>query len=221
VKTNRKPRKPNTELKKFLLGFDGNLEILDLLPIVNTTFNETYDYHGLESYCQNNGIKYKSKRDRYIEYTKFLRGFNSEKTIDELRVLLNEKFNINYTRQQVKSLLHNYNIKYKPAYKTTPIGTEIFKRDNGLIFVKKANSVYVDKQRLLYEQYHNVELTPDDYIIFLNGDKNDFSKENLKKITSREHRNMAGVGLYFKQKELTNTGLQIAQLKIKTKEKDN
>ena len=221
MKTNRKPRKPNPELKKFLLGFNGELELIDLVPIVNSTFNENYDCVGLGHYCQNNGIKYKSKRDRYIEYTKFLRGFNGEKTIDELRVLFNGKFNINYTRQQVKSLLHNYNIKYKPAHRTVPIGTEIFKRDNGLIFVKKANYVYVDKQRLLYEQYHNVELTPDDYIIFLNGDKNDFSKENLKKITSREHRNMAGVGLYFKQEELTNTGIQIAQLKIKTKEKDN
>jgi hypothetical protein len=221
VKTNRKPRKPNPELKKFLLGFDGKLEIVDLLPIVNNTFNETYDYHGLESYCQNNGIKYKSKRDRYIDYTEYLKGFNGEKTIDELRVLLNEKFNINYTRQQVKSLLHNYHIKYKPAHKTVPVGTEIFTRDNGIIFVKKANCVYVDKQRLIYEKYYGEELTSDDYIIFLNGDKNDFRIENLKKVTSREHRNMAGVGLYFKDKDLTETGLQIAKLKIKTKEKDN
>jgi hypothetical protein len=67
------------------------------------------------------------------------------------------------------------------------IGDEIF---NGkATFIKTSNESkerygnYVLKQRYLYEQYHSVKLKTNELIIFLNGDKKDFSKENLYKVS--------------------------------------
>ena len=48
---------------------------------------------------------------------------------------------------------------------------------------KRRYDNYIVKQRYLYEHYHNVTLNTNDFIIFLNGDKKDFSKENLYKVS--------------------------------------
>jgi hypothetical protein len=73
------------------------------------------------------------------------------------------------------------------GYAEKNIGDEIF---NGkATFIKISNLTinrydnYILKQRYLYEIYHNIKLNNDDFIIFLNGDKNDFSKENLYKVS--------------------------------------
>lgn len=65
------------------------------------------------------------------------------------------------------------------------IGDEARRSYDGYIMVKVSDdpqggtSNFVMKQRLLYEKIHNVTL-PDDYcVVFLNNDKQDFSKENL------------------------------------------
>ena len=67
------------------------------------------------------------------------------------------------------------------------IGDEIF---NGkATFIKTSNESkerygnYILKQRYLYEQYHSVKLKTNELIIFLNGNKKDFSKENLYKVS--------------------------------------
>lgn len=44
----------------------------------------------------------------------------------------------------------------------------------------------ISKQKYLYQQYHNCKLLPNEVVIFLNGNKRDFSKENLYKITRGE-----------------------------------
>lgn len=65
------------------------------------------------------------------------------------------------------------------------IGEESQRGYDGYIMVKVSDNPqggannFVMKQRLLYEQFHNVTL-PDDYcVVFLNNNKQDFSKENL------------------------------------------
>lgn len=45
---------------------------------------------------------------------------------------------------------------------------------------KKNN--YMKKTRYMYQKYYNVILKEDEYIVHLNGDNDDFSKENLYKI---------------------------------------
>ena len=100
-----------------------------------------------------------------------------------------------------------------------PVGTEYVKPD-GMTLVKIAQpSVWEYKQRLLYKKYHNCELSNDDYIIFLNQNRNDFSKDNLKKITRKESAYLSNQQMFSKNPDVTNLGVLTAKLMIKAKEK--
>ena len=73
----------------------------------------------------------------------------------------------------------------------------------------------------MYEKYHNCKLTNDDFIVFLNQDRNDFSKENLKRITRRESSILSNQKMFSKDKDLTNLGILTAKLMIKSKNKED
>lgn len=71
------------------------------------------------------------------------------------------------------------------------IGGEMLRESDGYTLIKVSDDPkgggknFIMKQRLLYEKFHNVSL-PDDYlVIFLNNNKQDFSKENLYAIPRR------------------------------------
>ena len=91
---------------------------------------------------------------------------------------------------------------------------------DGYIEVKTAKySRWQLKQRVMYEKYHNVKLTSDDMIIFADQNKLNFEKDNLILISKRKSLTMATNKLFFKDKELTKTGVNIAELIIKINEK--
>ena len=71
----------------------------------------------------------------------------------------------------------------------------------------------------MYEKYHNVKLTQDDVIIFADQNKSNLEKDNLILITKNQLLKMNQDKLIFNDKELTKTGVNIAKLIIKTKEK--
>ena len=120
-------------------------------------------------------------------------------------------------RHRVKCIDYN-KTKVRDASKCE-IGYEYVKSD-GMILVKIAQpNIWDYKQRLMYKKYHNCELTTDDYIIFLNQDRNDFSKDNLVKITRRESSILSNQKMFSKNKDLTNLGILTAKLMIKANEK--
>lgn len=71
------------------------------------------------------------------------------------------------------------------------IGDEVFSESDGYTRVKVSDDPqggsknFVMKQRVLYEKFHNVQLPNDYLVIFLNNNKQDFSKENLYAIPRR------------------------------------
>lgn len=83
------------------------------------------------------------------------------------------------------------------------IGDEIINGQKNQTFIKISNSKlnkekYVLKQRYLYEKYHNIKLSKNECVIFLNGNNKDFSKENLYKITRGINCEMSMNKLYTK-----------------------
>jgi len=105
------------------------------------------------------------------------------------------------------------------------IGDEIF---NGkATFIKTSNESkerygnYVLKQRYLYEQYHSVKLKTNELIIFLNGDKKDFSKENLYKVSRYICGLMSGNRFLAKNSFKTLSRIKFCEWKQKIKEKGN
>jgi len=149
------------------------------------------------------------------------------KTIEQLLKIANDKYNYTITKEMLREYLSKRNIRYKnynlnkaqAMGNRIPIGTEYVKSD-GMILVKVAPNKWKYKQRLIYEQYYNVSLTNNDYIIFLDQNRNNFDINNLKCITRRESSILSNQKLFSKNPLATETGIKVAKLMIKTKEKE-
>ena len=149
-------------------------------------------------------------------------------TLDELLKFAKKQYKT-ITKHQLRLYLSKRKIRYKDfdyarfkraknAGDNVPIGTERVKSD-GMVQVKIAKDKWEYKQRLIYSQYHNIELTSDDYIIFLDQDRTNFDINNLKRVSRYESAVLSNQKLFFNNAELTETGIDVAKLIIKTKDK--
>ncbi|MBR6907728.1 hypothetical protein IKN40_04480 [bacterium] len=151
---------------------------------------------------------------------------SSKLTKEQLRKKLEKKYDIVIMKHAFETYLYRHGIKCTDYHQSKvrnmskkPIGYE-YVRDDGMVLIKVNHpSKWKYKQRLLYEKYHNCKLTSDDYIIFLNQDRTDFSKENLMRISQRESSILSNQKMFSKDPDLTKTGVLIAKLMIKAKEK--
>lgn len=165
-------------------------------------------------------------RNKYTkEFEDFIRKNAKKYNREELRQLAQSKFNIKISKDSFRRYLNRHKIKalynivnnVREVYRL-PIGTERI-TDEG-VFIKVAQpDKWRRKSRVMYEKYHNCKLNDDDYILFLNQDRNDFSKENLFKSTNREKCYLHNWGTFSKNPELTKTGILSARVTIKAKEK--
>lgn len=147
-------------------------------------------------------------------------------TLDELLKFAKKQYKT-ITKKQLQSYLSKRKIRYKDYNidmirgnqgDNVPIGTERVKSD-GMVQVKIAKDKWEYKQRLIYSQYHNVQLTSDDYIIFLDQDRTNFDINNLERVSRRESSIIANEKLFFKNSNLTKAGIDVVKLMIKTKDK--
>lgn len=68
------------------------------------------------------------------------------------------------------------------------------------------------KARWLYEKEYNEELTRNDVIIYLDGNKTNLDIRNLKKITRAENLIMNHNNLRYNNKETTETAITLAKM---------
>ena len=146
------------------------------------------------------------------------------KKIVELLEIANKKYNYNINRSQLRQYLSKRNIIYKDFNDNKvrsmgdkiPIGTEYVKSD-GMTLIKVSKNKWQYKQRYIYEQYYNVKLKSDEYIIFLDQNRNNFDISNLMKISQHESSILSNQKIFSKNPKVTETGVQLAKLIIKTK----
>lgn len=165
-------------------------------------------------------------RNKYPkDFEDFVRENINKYTKEDFLILLENKFKIKVSKNALKCFLRKHNIEARyidfkeNMVRSTAkhkIGAERMTKDGILIKVAQPN-VWRRKSRVMYEKYHNCKLKNDDYIVFLNGNRNDFSKENLYKSTNREKCYVHNWGTFSKNPELTKTGLLSARLVIKAK----
>ena len=99
-----------------------------------------------------------------------------------------------------------------------PVGSERVNVDGYTeIKVSEPNKFRL-KQRVLYEQYHNVKLSKDEIIIFLDQDKGNFNIDNLAKVTRHQLLQLNKNRLIKDNAELTKAGINIANILIKLNE---
>ena len=162
-------------------------------------------------------------RNKYSkEFEKETKDKSSVLTQKQLRKYLEDKYNLTISKNAFSKYLYkhgirciDYNENKARKMDKKPIGYE-YRKNDGMILVKVADNEWIYKQRLMYMKYHKCEITSDDYIIFLNQNRNDFSKDNLVKVSRRESSILSNQKMFSKNKDLTNLGILTAKLMIKT-----
>lgn len=166
-------------------------------------------------------------RNKYSkEFEKDMYRLATNNILDDLLKVAKYKYQYNITKKQLQSYLSkrkirckDYNVnKVRNMGNKVPIGVEYTKSD-GMVLVKVDKDKWEYKQRLIYSRYYNIELTTDDYIIFLDQDRTNFDIQNLRKISRRESAITANQKLFSKEPIITETGIDIAKLIIKTKDR--
>lgn len=84
----------------------------------------------------------------------------------------------------------------------------------------KIEGKIISKARHLFIKYFGEEfpLSDNDVVIFKDGDKKNYSKDNLMKVDKYDLSYLAGLGLYNINKETTEAGLKIVQIMRKLEE---
>ena len=168
-------------------------------------------------------------RNKYSEkFEEEMRNLAHSMTLNELLNVANTQYNYQITNTQLRQYLYKRQIKYKDYNKNMkrnmgnkiPLGTERIKPD-GMIQVKVAPNKWEYKNRLIYEKHHNIKLTSDDYIIFLDQDRTNFDIKNLKRISRHESSILSNQKIFSQNPKVTETGIEVARLIIKTKEMKN
>lgn len=171
------------------------------------------------------------KNNKYNnEERKFLRENCVGKYSYEVSDLFNKKFNKNITPREIQIWkTHNkvksgIDCKFKIGQEEIvnppkPLYSEMISYDNKrkITYIKTSKNKWEKKHLYMYKKYHG-SIPKNCNVIFLDGDRDNFSEENLVCIPRQQHRIMAGNNLYFNDKELNNTALMVAELMEKVKE---
>ena len=184
----------------------------------NQEFNKNVSFSKFISVCKRHKISLRFQNHSWKDKIEWLKA-NKDKYDDREDILddLNKTFNTNYTLFHIKDMstkcklnlplakrrinqgLKNGRLKVL-GVEQHEIGDECY-RSGENIYIKTDNTNdfkknFTLKHRYLYEQYHNIKLKDDDCILFLDGDHNNFSKENLYKTSRVVHSLMSGHRLH-------------------------
>lgn len=98
-----------------------------------------------------------------------------------------------------------------------PVGSERMNAD-GYVMVKVAEpNKWRLKQRLIWEEQTGEKLTSNETIVFLDGDKTNFSEDNLYKLTRAELVRYNQDGLHCQDRDISLTAVAIAKIKARRK----
>ena len=165
-------------------------------------------------------------RNKYSkEFENEMKALSKENTLNELLDIAKNKYNYQITKKKLTLYLSKRKIRYKDynekkinVCNAKPLFSERVKND-GMVQIKIAKDKWEYKQRYIYSKYHNVKLTNDDYIIFLDQDRTNFNIDNLFLVSRRESSILANQKIFSKNANVTKVGIDIAKLIIKSKEK--
>ena len=177
------------------------------------------------------------KNNNRQQYTKeqidFLRD-NKNVTLPELASMFNEHFNANVTRTAIEHICSRENIfkerkgikmlagKRNPFTKRCKIGTE--RSCSGKVYIKISDNVtksgensfkeggnWQEKKRFIYEK-HNGKIPKGYQVIHLDGNKGNFSPNNLYAISPKTNMVLAANKWFTNDREVTLTAIKWCEL---------
>lgn len=212
------------EQKEWLLENAYGVQINELAKRFNERFNANVTAKQMDNFKANNNltggvrIKFTKEQDEWLKEN-YLNTFTTD-----LVEKYNERFKTNVTAKQLNSRKSYMKLKSglvgKKLIEKRKMYSEIV-RPNGYTMVKVArgenNKNWIPKQRYLYEKEYG-EIPEDCCVVFANGDKTDFRKENLVLVEKKVQQLASVRRMRSKDPEITKTGLLIAELMIRTSE---
>lgn len=125
-----------------------------------------------------------------------------------------------------QKIAHTWFQKGNRPHNEHPVGTQIFSHD-GYLMQKVSDDLHIPKKQrwkpvhhIVWEQV-NGPVPPGHIVIFLDGNRQNFSIDNLKLISRKTNAGLNQWGLRFDDAELTKTGIQITELKQTINQKRN
>ena len=174
----------------------------------------------------------KPKRHKWTdEQAKYLKEIAPGRPRKEITRLFNERFNLNLSFEKVRDYMNNNGIKNNLDTKfkkgitskdqkikdlNKPIGVEIT-WCNGYKRIKLGKNKWVYKHRYIWEQ-HFGEIPAGHSIIFLDKNKENFDINNLAMVNRKELLFINDNNFLKENSELSQAGVTLAKLLIKTKE---
>ena len=153
------------------------------------------------------------------EQIEYLKTIVKGRSVKEIQELLKKKFDTEFTKSHIAYIKNKYDIRSGPLgrfekghtpLRYAPIGSERIK--NGHVVVKVAEpSIWKPKQRVVYEKHYG-DIPAGHRVIFADGNKRNFDKDNLILVTEAESLIMSTNGLLYENAELTKTGSIIAKV---------
>lgn len=227
--------------REFIFENYKNISNMELAKKFNEKFNKNVSVEKMRNFKCRNGLKsgyfvnlmgHNQKRINSLftlEEEKFIRENYKGKLAKELCDMLHEKFGKEVSELQINNYKRHYNLKSgtrgKGGFKkgeipknTKSIGAERVNSD-GYTRIKVAEpNVWRLKHRVIWEQ-HNGKIPKGYCIVFANQDKTDIRIENLILVRNKDKLVAKNRGLLATNEDLTKTGLLVAKLINRTKEK--
>lgn len=173
-------------------------------------FNAKFGYH-TESQLKHRLGKFGIKSNNNSKYQKGSKPWNKGMDFKKERPDLYDM----YAENMRKHITEGTGCVYK-----LPVGSESV-NSKGYVEIKIAENTWVLKHRYLYEQYHNVKLDNSENVIFLDGNRNNFDKENLYVVSDTIVLRIGKNKGFYKDKDMTLSSIAIAKIKQKIKELEN
>ena len=179
-------------------------------------------------------LKEVTPQKTYKEITElFNRRFNLDVTAEKIKSLLSRKKIHTGTKgclykkgsvpwnKGVYGYMGANKTSFKKGHKPKnwkPVGSERIDTE-GYTLIKIAEPrKWALKHRIIWEEYHKKKVPRDCVIIFADGDKTNFSIENLICVSRKELRVLNKCSLIKNDLELTKTGLNVVKIRIKLAE---
>lgn len=207
------------EVNSFLLSNYTKYPYNKLTELVNQRFGNKFTFRGITTQVQHLKVelnlprkprekKEVIKKERKIpirekfseEQNNWIKENFMKFHHKELTELFNDKFNTEWKVSQISyHCVVNLNLRAKPEEKecykcavSKPVWTEVI-GEKGFIEIKLPNGKWVLKHRYLWEQYHNKKVPDKHYVIFLDGNRENFSKENLVCLSDFVQGHLSGI----------------------------
>lgn len=167
-------------------------------------------------------------RSKFTEEEKqFIKDNYKGISTSELTKLFNKRFNKSEDKEVIKNYKTHNGLKtgldgrFKKNQKAPnhkPVGYEFISKNDGYTYVKIAEpSTWDLKQRVIYKQHYG-EIATEDSIVFADQNKQNFDIDNLILVKRKVKLMAKNKRLFFDDKELTKTGMLIAEVICKSSE---